>query len=238
MGWRARARPQRRGPAHDLRRLERLSFVEFERSQRKTDLSTVTALALSLNQHIVLRQVDSMVLPTEGYTLALQGGVGVSHATDATNGIFGRLYGRYTHYRPIGRDWFGQARLEVGQVFLPENVLAPESQRFRAGGDDSVRGYAYRSLGPLVNGAVTSGNLMFTSSAEVARPILERLPALLGAAFVDVGGVANSWGAIDPAFGVGVGLRFRSPVGALRLDLAYGEQVRRLRLHFSVGVAL
>jgi hypothetical protein len=42
---------------------------------------------------------------------------------------------------------------------------------FRAGGDDSVRGYAYRTLGPVVNGAVTSGRVLLTGSAEVARPI-------------------------------------------------------------------
>ena len=228
----------RLGRAHDQKRLERLSFVEFERSQRKTDLLSETALALSLNQHLVYRQVDSAILPTTGYTLALQGGAGVSHATDANNGVFGRLYGRLTYYRPIGRDWFGQARIELGQVFLGDGVKAPESQRFRVGGDDSVRGYAYRSLGPLVNGAAGSGNLMFTASAEVARPILERIPALWGAVFVDVGAAADSWGAMEPALGVGVGLRFRSPVGPLRLDLAWGQQVQRFRLHFSVGIAL
>jgi translocation and assembly module TamA len=43
---------------------------------------------------------------------------------------------------------------------------------------------------------------------------------------------------MDPAVGVGAGVRWRSPVGSLRLDLAWGHELQKLRLHFSVGIAL
>ncbi|MBW8327961.1 MAG: BamA/TamA family outer membrane protein, partial [Thiobacillus sp.] len=55
--------------------------------------------------------------------------------------------------------------------------------------------------------------------------------------FVDAGDAADSPGALSPSFGYGVGARFRSPVGPINLDLAYGEATDEFRLHFSLGVS-
>ena len=228
----------RLGRARDNQSFEQLLFVEVERGVRSTLTQRVSSFALSANAHIVRRELDSVALPTQGWTLALQGGLGRSHGDMAVAGIFGRSYGRLTGYLPIGEQWYGQARVELGHVFRKTGVSAPDSQLFRAGGDDSVRGYAYRSLGPVVDGAVASGGSLFTASAELARPILPTLPALLGAVFIDAGRAANSFRDLTPAIGVGVGLRWRSPVGPLRLDLAWAEELRRMRLHFSIGIAL
>ena len=59
---------------------------------------------------------------------------------------------------------------------------------------------------------------------------------LLGAVFVDAGNAADRWRELHPVFGYGVGLHYRSPVGPLRLDVAYGQSDRQVRLHLSVGV--
>jgi translocation and assembly module TamA len=99
-----------------------------------------------------------------------------------------------------------------------------------------VRGYEYRTLAPVVNGVVESGNVLFTASAEIARPILARLPSVWGALFVDVGHAADRWDDLDPAFGWGVGVRWRSPIGPLKIDLARGHETGKVRLHFTVGV--
>ena len=80
--------------------------------------------------------------------------------------------------------------------------------------------------------------MLLTASAEVARPISPRYPAVWWAAFVDAGQSANSWSELRPVYGYGIGLRWRSPVGPLRVDLAYGEAVRKVRMHVSVGIAL
>lgn len=227
----------RGGYARDTRQLEQLAFVEFERGMRSTDTSAVDTYATSVNYHVVLRRLDSALLPTEGYTLSLQGGLGRSHGSASTAGYFQRAYGRLTAYRPLGQSWYGQARIELGQVFLPSGVAAPDSQLWRAGGDDSVRGYAYRSLGPVTDGVVGSGPVLMTGSIELARPFLSSMPALWGAVFVDAGRAGNSFGNLKPALGYGAGVRWRSPVGPLRLDLAWGQDLRKLRLHFSVGIA-
>jgi translocation and assembly module TamA len=152
-------------------------------------------------------------------------------------GPFGRVHGRLTWYKPLGGDWYSITRIEAGHLFARDRVGIPDTLLFRAGGDDSVRGYAYRSLGPVVDGVVTSGRLMMTASAEVARPISPKYPAFWWAAFVDAGDAANRWSEIHPALGYGLGLRWRSPVGPLRLDLAYGERVKKARVHLSVGIA-
>jgi translocation and assembly module TamA len=226
------------GRTQDTRLIDRLYFVEVERGTRRVVGSEREQTdAISLNNHLVWRRLDSVVLPTDGYSIALQGGAGHARSNFAPSGPFIRAWGRATGYWPIGRSWFGSARVELGQVFVQDGVVVPDSQRFRAGGDDSVRGYAYRSLGPVVDGVVASGNVVFTASAEIARPILARLPSLWGAAFIDVGRAADRWSDLKPAIGFGVGLRLRSPVGPLRVDYAWGEELNKGRLHLSVGVA-
>ena len=100
-----------------------------------------------------------------------------------------------------------------------------------------MRGYGFRDLGPVVNGAVTSGRILFTASIEVARPIVESLPTLWGAVFVDAGNASNSWQSMRPVYGVGPGIRWRSPVGALRLDIPYAVETRSWRFEVSLGIA-
>ncbi len=229
----------RLGRSQDGQRIERLLFVEAERSRRTTNDTGLrtNALALSMNFHGVWRDLDSVVLPTQGVTLNGQLSVGHSRGTDAVTGPYGRIYLRLTGYQPIGKTWYGQARAEYGQVFLKAGGVVPEPQQFRAGGDDSVRGYGYRSLGPLVGGVVGSGNVMYSLSGELARPISDSLPSVWGATFIDLGNAGENFNGLKPALGVGVGVRWRSPVGPLRLDWAYGRDVRRGRIHFSVGIA-
>jgi len=227
----------RLGRTIDMGRIDRLYFVEAERAKRETALETTRAIAYSLNYHGVWRDLDSVVLPTSGFTAAGQVGVGRSQATNAETGPFSRAYLRFTGYLPLGQSWYGQARIEAGQLFKDGNVVAPDSQRFRAGGDDSVRGYGYRTLGPVSNGVVGSGDALFTASVELARPFAASLPSVWGAVFVDAGNAADSFANLNPALGYGIGLRWRSPVGPLRLDWAYGQELRRSRLHFSVGIA-
>jgi translocation and assembly module TamA len=224
------------GRAQETPNIERFYFVEYLRNARRTDTLSTESTATTLNYHWTWRDIDNPLLPTKGYTLALQGAVGRSGGSPTGSAPFARLYARGTGYWPLGRQWYSQARLELGDVVGRSGLVVPDTLAFRAGGDDSVRGYAYRSLGPLVDGAVGSGLVLMTASAEVAHPILASMPSLWGAVFVDVGNAAQTWGELKPALGVGVGVRWRSPVGPLRLDLAYGQDVKRFRLHFSVGI--
>lgn len=232
----------RLGRAYDSPNVDRLWFVEAERALTRPLIAPapptpreVSTSAATLNFHGTWRNVDNIVLPTQGHSLALQSGIGQVRS-DAGSGPFARLHGRVQYWQPLGGGWHGQARVEVGQVFARGSVNVPESQRFRAGGDGSVRGYAYRSLTPQVGGVDVGGKVLLTASAEVAHPVSARLPSVWWAAFVDAGRAAESWGDWSAAWGAGVGVRIRSPVGPLSVDVAYGEETKKFRLHLSVGV--
>jgi translocation and assembly module TamA len=214
-----------------------LYFAEYQTSKLENPSGVTQSSALSANYHWIWRDVDNVLLPTRGLTANLQAAVGRSFSDAAASGPFGRAYARVTWYQPLGNAWYATLRGEAGHVQAASGVVLPDTLLFRAGGDESVRGYAYRSLGPKVNDVLFSGKMLLTGSAEIARPISPNYPAFWWAAFVDAGSAADRWSDLSLATGYGLGLRWRSPVGPLRLDVAYGEQVRALRLHLSVGIA-
>ena len=234
----------RGGRSKETTDIDRLYYLEASYARVQSAPLTTSSNALFFNYQWLRRDVDKVLTPTVGTALALQGGVGYGDGTREQTGVpgiessrapFVRAYARLNAYRPLG-SWFANGRLEAGQVFVSNAIAVPDPILFRAGGDGSVRGYDYRTLGPKINGAVVGGRVLLTGSVEFEHPLLERLPALLGAAFVDVGDAADRWNELRPVFGYGVGLHYRSPVGPLRLDVAYGQDVHQLRLHVSVGV--
>lgn len=110
----------------------------------------------------------------------------------------------------------------------------PPSIRFFAGGDRSVRGYDYQSLGPKnVEGYVIGGKNLLVGSLEYEHQIWEKWSL---AAFYDVGNASNDFS--EPLKqGTGVGVRWQSPVGLIRIDVAtaLSETGHPLRLHITVG---
>ena len=240
LGWNARI-----GRTQDTPRIERLYFAELTHARVDSTALTSQAEAASINYHWIYRDIDNVLLPTKGLTVSAQAALGVARGSRAVQaepvfnaqGLFARVYTRLTWYRPLGSAWYGTARLEAGQVFTQNVVGVPDTLLFRAGGDDSVRGYGYRTLGPEIGGVTTGGRSLLTGSVEIARPISPNYPAYWWAAFVDAGNAADRFTDLKPASGYGVGLRWRSPVGPLRVDLAYGQQVRQVRVHLSVGIA-
>ncbi len=225
------------GRAVETEHIDRLVFLEVQQAKTSSSALSESNRALSGNYNWIWRDLDNNLLPTKGWAANIESAIGYSWSDTSDNGPFSRVRARVTGFKPLGSTWFGNARLEIGQVFANAAVGIPDTLLFRAGGDDSVRGYAYRSLGPLVAGVVTSGRVLMTASGEVARPLSRDYPSLWWALFADAGQAADDWGAIKPVFGYGTGIRWRSPVGPLRVDLAYGEELRKFRVHLSVGVA-
>jgi translocation and assembly module TamA len=125
-------------------------------------------------------------------------------------------------------------RGEAGSTWTDDFDSLPASRRFFAGGDDSVRGYSYNSLSPIDPfGFASGGKHLLTGSAEFTHKV--RGPWGI-ALFTDSGNAFNTGS--DPfKVSVGVGLRWQSPVGMVRIDLAksLSETDRTPRLHLSVG---
>ncbi len=137
---------------------------------------------------------------------------------------------------PVGAKMRGIVRADVGWLGTDQFRQLPPSIRFFAGGDRSIRGFDYQSLGPLnEDGEVTGGNSLLVGSAELEYRILEKWSAAL---FVDAGNALRDFGG-EVRIGTGFGARWISPVGLIRIDLGFGldkpEGERPLRLHLSIG---
>lgn len=228
-------------------RFDRNVYLQYEHAN-VTGAASVAApdalvgdgAALSVNAAWTGRYFDQMPVPTRGFGLSGEIGLGVT--TIGVHKPFTRLTGRWLGLVPIGSSGSSGSRLalraEGGAVIGASQARLPATELFRTGGDTTVRGYAYRSIGiPLGGDWVGPGRIMAVGSVEWQRPILQqRWPGLLEhTLFVDVGSVANHVSDLHANWGVGTGLRLITPVGPMELDVAYGLQSREVRLHMRVG---
>jgi translocation and assembly module TamA len=188
--------------------------------------------ALYPNYSWAIRDVDDLTDPRRGYVLTLQaGGALEALLSDAD---FLRGYARWTGYRSLGPENLFIFRAEAGSVLTSSRLGVPATLLFRAGGDGSVRGYDYQSLGIREADAVVGGRYLAVASAEYVRWIVPNWGA---AVFYDVGDAFDELGDFKANAGYGVGARWKSPVGPVGLDVAYGEEAHSIRLHFSLGVS-
>jgi translocation and assembly module TamA len=129
------------------------------------------------------------------------------------------------------------ARAQVGGSATNGYKSIPPSLRFFAGGDQSVRGYDYQSLSPENSeGDRIGGRYMVAGSLEYQYSVAEKWRV---ATFVDQGNSFNSLDLPSLKTGVGIGVRWVSPVGPIRLDLAHAlDDEGGIRLHFSMGPEL
>lgn len=126
------------------------------------------------------------------------------------------------------------ARGDTGYTKVLNFEELPPSVRFFAGGDFSVRGYAFNSLGPREGDKVIGGTHLLVGSLEYEHILTESWSL---ATFYDAGNAMNNYA--DPvAHGAGLGVRYRSPIGLIRLDLAQPldkNMGERRYLHISIG---
>ena len=188
--------------------------------------------ALTANWTWTQRKVDDVLDPRRGYVAQFELGGGAEALLSDQD--FVRTYGRLVRYQPVGeRDVF-ILRGEAGATFADSREGIPQDFLFRTGGAQTVRGYAYSSLGVDEGDAVLGGRYLGVVSAEYVHWFK---PQWGVAAFVDAGDAADERSDFSPKVGYGVGARWRSPAGPIALDLAYGQEDRRLRVHFSVAIA-
>ncbi|VVD86904.1 Translocation and assembly module TamA [Pandoraea iniqua] len=180
------------------------------------------------------RDVDDLIFPRAGNIINTQ--IGFAAKPVLTDQTFGRVYGRIRQYFPVGQRDIVIARLELGAVITNGNSnRIPSSLLFFAGGTSSVRGYTYQSLGRQQNGTTFPTKYLGTGSLEYQRWFTRDWG---GAAFWDVGTATDDYRHPTPLYhGVGLGLRWRSPVGPVNVDLGYGVNDRQFRPSISLGVA-
>jgi translocation and assembly module TamA len=185
--------------------------------------------ALYLGFRRTYRRTDDLVSPRLGYLATVTAG-------GAAPGLATREFLRGTAslslFFPLGRQDDLSLRGEAGSVFSNSRSGIPSAFLFRTGGDQTIRGYAFESIGVRQGDAVLGGRYLAWGSVELTHWVSEAWGI---AGFTDAG---DAWDGerFNPAVGVGGGARFRTPIGPVRIDLAYGEQTRSYRVHFSVGL--
>ncbi|SDH17375.1 translocation and assembly module TamA [Duganella sp. OV458] len=186
--------------------------------------------SLPLTYGVTWRKLDNLLFPTKGYALNAQlGGALLPVLTDEK---FIRGYTRGVLYMPLGTRSNAIFRGEFGALASGSKNGVPAVYLFRAGGDQSVRGYGYQELGVPLDGAITGGRYVATASAEYQYWFKPQYGA---AVFYDAGNAGDTISALHPKSGYGVGGRWKSPVGPINVDVAYGHAVRKYRMHFSLG---
>jgi translocation and assembly module TamA len=111
-------------------------------------------------------------------------------------------------------------RLVLGSIVGASPDQVPPDWRFYAGGGGSVRGYPFQSIGPrTASGQPAGGDGLLEASLELRQPLSGPWGLVL---FADAGAVSETGipGTGDLSVGVGLGVRYQTPVGAVRVDLA------------------
>lgn len=206
--------------------------VAFYASQQMpTNADSANAHALFFAYGRTWRNVDELLSPTRGYAINAQIGVAPPGVSTAT---LGRGIAQFASWLPIDAKTQLLFKAEGGAVAVRSARDAPIQLLFRTGGDTTVRGYEFNSLGPRIGDATVGGRYYALGSAEVVRWIA---PTWGIAAFVDAGNAADRVADLKPVYGYGVGARLRTPIGPMRFDVAYGEETHEVRVHLSVGLS-
>lgn len=209
--------------------------VNFQREIQRVDGdegATDVANALTLNASWTRRAVDDVLNPRSGNVINFQLG-GASRALLASQ-HFLRTYTHVQIYFPVGKMDVFSLRGELGWTLAASRHGIPEDFLFRTGGAQSVRGYAYQSLGASLGGAIVGGRYLAVGGAEYTHWFNGRWA---GALFYDAGGAADSRQDYRALQGLGVGGRWKSPAGPLAFDLAYSRRDHQVRPHFSLSIA-
>jgi len=192
------------------------------------DVSVLVLPGISLGK----TRADDLINPSQGWKL--QGSLKGSSASLLSDTTFLQFYGNAKLVQGFGR-FRVLSRAEVGATWINEALELPASLRFFAGGDQSLRGYDFRSVAPLdrVRNTLEGGKQLAVGSVELDYRVRDSWRL---AVFTDAGNAFNRFDDFTLRQSVGIGLRWLSPIGPLRLDLAHPLQGdESFRIHITMG---
>ena len=225
--------------------IDRSYFLQYDYAQNRGINAPPSASAVTANWGWTGRYFDDNAAPSRGFGLALEVAAGYTLTGEQTP--FTRTYARWLGVLPLGaaddkearaRRSRLQLRVEAGAVSAKDSAQIPSTLMFLTGGDTTVRGYSYKQIGTVrADGQTVAGRYLGVASVEWQRPFVYngKLTEWESVVFADAGAVADKPGELKPKVGVGVGARWRSPVGPVQADLAYGVDSKKFRLHFRLG---
>lgn len=215
-------------------RWDETPFLELQQERSTVEGQDIDSTLLMPGIRWERRRVDDLLRPRSGESLALELRGAMQGLLSDTS--FVQAWAEAKAIRPLGVGK-GIARLELGTIQGADFSALPASRRFFAGGDRSIRGYAYESLSPRdSNGTLSGGAHLLVASLEYEHPVAKDWGV---AGFVDTG---NAFDSLSEGFrtGVGLGVRWYSPVGPIKVDVGFpqSDSTDTYRLHFSFGTGL
>lgn len=242
--YRANTLELRAGRLKTEDRIDRNYYLQYDFSKQQGLGAAPSSSSISANYGWTGRYFNNLTSPTRGYGLAWE--VGAGSTLTPQRDPFGRLAGRWLHYLPLGqrdsdtgmRSSRLALRVHGGAILARDGAEIPITQLFLTGGDTTVRGYRYQSIGARNDsGLLTGGRYLVAGSLEWQRPIVVRgnRSDWEHTLFVDAGSVSDKVADMKLFVGVGTGIRWASPVGPLQADLAYGLEEKDIRLHLRLG---
>jgi len=198
-------------------------------------LDSGTSTLLVLGTGLSRVRADDRIYPTHGHLVGIR--VRGSHQNALSDASFLQVGAEVKLIRSLAANMRALVRVEAGAVLTSDFHDLPAAARYFAGGDRSLRGFEYQSLGPAdAAGNPLGGERLLLGSLEVDYWLKEQWGV---AAFVDLGNALTSFS--DPLErGIGAGIRWRSPVGPIRLDGAFAmsREGWPFRLHLNIGPEL
>ncbi len=195
-----------------------------------------SALLLIPGVRLQYTRSNSPIRPTEGYHLNFSLAGAHESVVSTLNFVQAGAGARFI----TGVPWSGRfiMRGDVGASLVSNFDDLPTTYRYYAGGAQSIRGYEYKELGPTnAAGQVIGGKMLTLLSLEYEQFIGDQWGV---AAFIDGGNAHNDFSDIDVKIGAGIGVRWISPVGPVRIDFAvpFHESGSSFQVHFSAGSQL
>lgn len=172
--------------------------------------------------------------PSWGYNISMDLTSGTAMLTD--NNFF-RVLATYKQILSPSEDTRVIFRLQQGLLTGQDALKVPPSLRFFVGGDQSVRGYGYKDESVRNSGGLKGGRYLSTATAEFQFPA--GIDSARLAMFMDAGTACDDYNDSNIVYGPGIGFRYITPYGTVRVDIAYGlQRDSGLRLHFFFGPEL
>ena len=178
---------------------------------------------------------DNALRPTQGYRAKFDASGSYQNPLSNVSFLQTALSAVWMHPLPWNSKFIG--RTELGATLVDQFDKLPTSYRFYAGGINSIRGYAYKELGPKDNqGNVIGGKFLTILSLEYEKAIFDNWGV---SAFVDSGDAFNL-GNIRLKTGAGLGVRWYSPFGPVRVDVAIplNDSTSSFQIHFAAGARI
>lgn len=210
-------------------------FIDCSYEQFDTGTESGKTLLLIPGGNWLQSVSNNPLRPTKGHRLEFETKGSLKNPLSNVSFIQGYLSAVWIHKLPLRGKFIGRA--EQGVTLVDQFDKLSTTYRYYAGGINSVRGYAYKELGPRDSlGNSVGGRFLTVVSAEYEQAVFDNWGI---AAFVDMGNAYN-FNHIELNTGVGLGLRWYSPIGPVRVDFALplNDADSSFQIHFAAGARI